>query len=98
MTTNPYESPLAVEDESPPATAAPREKGLVDLLALVAATIGGGLAGMTMGNLVAYRLGAFQRSFYEITHPISLALLIVGGLCGGCAAIWVADRRRARRN
>lgn len=96
MTLNPYESPPAVEDETPPDSTSPPEKMHGSVMALVLATIGGGLAGTLVGNLVvlALGLGQFMRSFFEITNPLSLVLLIVGSL----AAAYTTSRLTKRRS
>jgi hypothetical protein len=97
MTVNPYESPLGVEDVPPPNPTPPQEKGCGSIIVLILGTIGGGLAGNVLGNLLAFSVGMLQRptgatySIFGINHLLSFGLLIVGSFVGAYLASRITD-------
>lgn len=103
MTVNPYESPQGVEDATPRALSPPREKGCGSVVVLILATIGGGLAGNVLGNLLAFSAQLLQTpagatySIFGINHLLSFVLLIMGSFIGAYLAIGITDRIMMRR-
>ena len=92
---NPYRSPTA--ESNSPRTPTKSVKGLVELVLFVFGAFAGGFIGNLLGTLAVYFLGVLPRplqppDFLVITHPLGVALLVLGCFFGAWAGLRITGR------